>query len=108
VKPRPAFAEPDFRNPQGRSEVAALKALAKGEARPDQQIIAAETILNKFCRLNDLDWFPDDFGGERESSFAAGRRFVGLLFSKVITQSFEALTGKPEVPEVKTRTSRKR
>lgn len=103
MKPRPAFAEPDFRSPDGKAKVAAIKAFAEGTARPDQMILAAQTILDDFCRLNDVDWFPDDFGGERDSSFAAGRRFVGLLIRKVITQPFEALTGKAETPLPRTR-----
>lgn len=74
--------------------VAALKALGRGEARPDQQVAAMNYIIETLCGTYDLPWRPDDRGGERESSFAAGRMFVGLQIRRAIAQPFEVLTGR--------------
>lgn len=73
--------------------VAALKAMGRGEARPDQQITALNFIIEGLCGTYDLPWRPDDKGGERESSLAAGKMLVGLQLCRVIAQPFETLTG---------------
>jgi hypothetical protein len=74
--------------------VAALKALGEGKARADQQVRAANFIIENLAGTYDLSFRPDDKGGERESAFAEGRRFVGLQIRRVIAQPFEKLTGK--------------
>lgn len=74
--------------------VAALKALSKGEARPDQQITGLNFLIEELCGLYDEPFRPDDLGGERETCFALGRAYPGRQLRKAIAQSFEKLTGK--------------
>jgi hypothetical protein len=82
--------------------VAALKALGRGQARPDQQITALNFVIERLAGTYDLSFRPDDLGGERDTAFSEGRRFVGLQLRRVFTSPFEVLTGKKasgEVPE---------
>ena len=44
-----------------------------------------------------LDMFTG--GLQRDTSFAEGRRFVGLQLRRVVSSSFEALTGKKQTGE---------
>lgn len=73
--------------------VSALKALGGGKARPDQQITALNYIIEALAGTYDLSFRPDDKGGERDTAFAEGRRFVGLQLRRVISTPFETLTG---------------
>jgi len=59
---------------------AAMQALRRGEATPEQQIKLTDWIINDVCRTYDLSWRES----ERETSFAEGRRFVGLQLVKFI------------------------
>lgn len=52
----------------------AFKSLEKGTATPEQQQYVMKFLITRGCRTHDSDWFKDD----RISSFAAGRRFVGM------------------------------
>ena len=58
----------------------AFKALVAGNASPDQQKLAIEFLIKIGCRTNDSDWFPD----RDITSFAAGRRFVGMQIIDMI------------------------
>lgn len=69
-------------------EVAALKALARGEARPEEQKAALAFIVEKICRSADLTWLPDS---ERASSFLAGRSFAGKRVLFYINTPMERL-----------------
>ena len=62
-------------------EIAAIKALARGEASPDQQVRALAWILHKVSHADDLPWHPEN---ERWTSFAAGKQFVGKQIQKAI------------------------
>jgi hypothetical protein len=75
--------------------VAALKAMGKGEARPDQQVSAMNFIIESLAGTYDLSFRPEEKGGARETDFAEGRRFVGLQLRRVISTPFETLTGRP-------------
>lgn len=99
---RPDPSRPFFVIPDGSWDgptVAALKAMGKGTARPDQQIAALNFIIETLAGTYDLSFRPDDKGGERDSAFAEGRRFVGLQLRRVIASSFKALTGKETTGE---------
>lgn len=61
--------------------VYALKALEVGEATPDQQKLALDYIIYVVSKRYELPWFPDS---ERESSFAAGKLFVGDQILKLL------------------------
>lgn len=58
----------------------AFKALEKGTASPEQQQYALDFLIKIGCRTYDSDWFQDD----RITSFAAGRRFVGMQIVEII------------------------
>lgn len=65
-------------------DVYALKALQAGEAEPHQQKRALDFIINVVCKTYDLSWQDDSRGGERATSFAEGKRFVGLQIVKFV------------------------
>ena len=72
----------------------AIQAQAAAKANEGQQKIAIDFIINEICRTYDLSFRPEDKGGERETAFAEGRRFVGLEIVKIVRNSFDALTKK--------------
>lgn len=65
-------------------EAYALKALGKGQAMtPEQQTKLFNAILH-ICGMNDLAYYPDGNGGDRDSAFAAGKQFVGHQLLKIL------------------------
>jgi hypothetical protein len=70
----------------------ALKAMSEGVANEGQQKMAYAAIMH-ICGTNDLAWMPDEHGGERDSSFAAGKQFVGHQLRKLVSFSISDLTG---------------
>lgn len=62
------------------ADVAAVQALARGEATPEQQQRALNWVVNKAALTYDLDYRPDS----RDHAFSSGRRFVGLQVVKVL------------------------
>jgi hypothetical protein len=60
-----------------KSEARAIQALYEGNASEPQQRKALELFITRFGAADDLEFRPDEFGGERASCFASGRRFVG-------------------------------
>lgn len=74
-----------------KSEVAAVKALFVGNANAAQQGF----IINYLMRMTgarDLETRPD----ERASTFAGGKRFVGLQFVRTSQLTSESVKGLPE------------
>lgn len=65
-----------------KSEARGLQAVFAGVASDVQQKKALETIVNKICAVNDLEFRPDEMGGERASAFAGGKRFAGEQIRK--------------------------
>lgn len=55
------------------ADTAALQALNKGEATPEQQKRALAWIIMEASKRNDQSYRPDPY----ETAFAEGRRFVG-------------------------------
>lgn len=58
------------------AEVHAIRAIANGEAAPDQQRRFWTCLLNKFCRDGEISFLADRDGGDRGTAFVEGRRFV--------------------------------
>lgn len=56
------------------ADVAAIQALSRGEATPDQQKRALDWIITS-AGTYDLSYRPSS---DRDTAFAEGRRFVGL------------------------------
>lgn len=62
------------------SEVAAIKALVRGDADAEQQRLAIEWILRDACGLLEFHFYATD----RDTAFALGRAFVGQQINKLI------------------------
>ena len=89
-----AYAPPDYTTARAKDGVFAIQAQAVSKANEGQQKTALDFIINEICRTYDLSYRPEEKGGERETAFAEGRRFVGLEIVKIIRSSFDALTKK--------------
>ncbi len=68
----------------------AIQAMQRGEATPEQQIMALDWILNPLCRTYDMSYRPDS---ARDTDFAEGRRSVGLQIIKVIKTNLAIYKG---------------
>ena len=72
----------------------AIKALVTGTANEGQQKRAINWIISAAAKTYDVSFSPVS---DRETSFAEGRRFVGLQVVKLINMPAELLKGrKPE------------
>ena len=69
------------------ADVAALQALQRGEATPEQQKRALERIVNSAANTYDLEYRTEP----RDHAFCSGRRFVGLQIVKMLKLSLAAL-----------------
>jgi len=80
-KPRdPAWKPVDYRH----TDVIALKALSEGKANEAQQKSVLDWIVHVAAGTYELSYRSDADGGERETAFAEGRRFVGLQVVKMV------------------------
>ncbi len=68
-------------------DVEALQALQRGDATPDQQGKALDWIVRSGAGAYELSFRSDADGGERETAFAEGRRFVGLQIVKLLSMN---------------------
>jgi len=75
IRSRKPGARPHMPSPCETFDVYAIKALAAGTASDSQQKRALNWILNNCCGVPDSTYYPDS---ERDTIFAAGKRFVGL------------------------------
>lgn len=66
----------------------AIKALATGTANDAQQKRAIGWIVNSAAKAYDVSFSPVS---DRETSFAEGRRFVGLQIVKLVNMPAELL-----------------
>lgn len=73
------------------AEAAALKAVSRGLASEDQQRRAFGYLVNVLCATYDLSYRP---GGDRDTAFAEGKRFVGLQLVKFSNLNLDALRRK--------------
>jgi len=67
-----------------KEELIAIKNTYAGEATPTQQTLALSVIVAKLCRTHHLQYVP---GSQDQSSFIAGRAFVGDKLLYIIKQS---------------------
>lgn len=79
-----------------KADIVALKAAWQGEATPDQQRRALETILYRVAEVNEPTFRADDHGGSRETDFACGKQHVGMQIRKLIEVPMNLLTGEKE------------
>jgi hypothetical protein len=81
-----------------KADAIAIKALASGDATPDQQKRALEAIVSRISCCDDLSFRADDHGGLRETDFAEGKRYVGLQIRKILNTALHVLTGEAASP----------
>lgn len=73
-----------------------FKALASGVASDRQQKIALDWIIQEACGTYDVTYFSDN---ERNTTFAEGKRHVGLQVVKLVNlppAAFEKKSPKPK------------
>lgn len=61
--------------------VRAFRALAAGEARPEQQVKAMDALIHEIARTYDLSYRPESAD---KTAFSEGKRFVGLQVVRMI------------------------
>lgn len=77
------------------ADAAAIQALAKGSASPDQQKRALKWIINTGARTYDLSYRPGE-EGRRDTDFAEGRRSLGLQLVMLVNLKLGMITTKGE------------
>lgn len=65
------------------ADVRAIQELERGEATPEQQKRALKWIIESVSGTYDVTHWPGD-DGERNTSFANGKRYVGLTIVKML------------------------
>jgi hypothetical protein len=63
------------------ADIAAIQALVRGDASPEQQRRAVDYIINDIAGTYDMSYRPES---ERDSVFAEGKRYVGLQLVKAV------------------------
>ena len=69
------------------SDVVALLAVSEGIANEEQQKRAFQAIVYKISCVKDQPYRPDAHGGDRDTAFACGKKYVGLEIVKLVTHS---------------------
>jgi hypothetical protein len=80
--------------------VYAVRALGQGVANAEQQQVFWRYLMYVTAaseEFADVSYRPDAMGGERNTVFAEGKRFVGLMFRRLLNPKF---TPKPETPSI--------
>jgi len=77
------------------AQARSIRAVAGGEASGDEQKIAIAAIMH-ICGVNDLEFLPDEHGGERDSAFKSGKRFVGLQLRKLTNVDLNLIIGEKD------------
>lgn len=65
------------------NDVAAIRALARGEATVAQQVHALQYIVETLAGYYDISFRPEPDGGAMGMAFHEGRRFVGAQLVKL-------------------------
>lgn len=73
------------------ADVAAVQALARGDASADQQKRALDYIINGLAATYDLSYRPGGEDGRRDTDFAEGKRFVGTQIVKALKLNLAAI-----------------
>lgn len=64
-------------------DIFALQAVAKGIANQGQQVMAFAFITNVLCAPDRMSFWPGGHEGERATSFAEGKRWVGNQIRRI-------------------------
>ena len=65
-------------------DVVAVKAVAQGTATAEQQTRAVDWIINQAALTYDMPFRSDADGGDRDTTFALGKVFVGQQVVKLV------------------------
>jgi len=76
------------------ADAAAIQALVRGDATPDQQKRAVQWIVNECSGYYDISYRPGE-GGDRETAFAEGKRAVGAQIVKLSKLALSRIRGEP-------------
>ena len=103
MPPQVTVKPPALRTPGliSHRDIRAISNCWKGEATAEEQRLALETVVYTLARADDLGYFPDNRGGERDSSFLQGMRHVGMQLRKFAMLGTAYLTA-DEDPDPKT------
>lgn len=70
----------------GKSAARAIIAVHDGVASEEQQKQAFLAIITNVCGHHDLSYRPDEMGGERDTAFAEGKRYVATQLMKLVNR----------------------
>lgn len=70
--------------PWEKADASALQALQAGQATPEQQKRALDWIIRQAAGTYDLAYRPGAEDGNRDTTFALGRQFVGQQIVKLL------------------------
>ena len=86
--------------------VYAVSAFAKGKANEVQQRLVWEWVMY-VSGVDDISYRPG-VSGERDTSFAEGKKFVGTQIRKMLHPAVQPKSEKKDVPVIARRTSNRR
>lgn len=82
IQRTPALAMPEI----AVADAAAIKALARGDASPEQQKRALDWVVKKACAIGSVSF---DAQSSELTAFNEGKRFVGVLLVNVLNDPIE-------------------
>lgn len=85
---KPPAGAPWAPTPWEPADVGAIQALAAGEATPEQQKRALTWIVERACDTYGMSYRPDS---DRDTTFAEGKRYVGLQVVKMTKLNLAAI-----------------
>lgn len=75
------------------ADVAAIQAIFRGDATPDQQKRALNWVIERAAGTYDMSYIPGGADGARNTDFAEGKRFVGNSIVKMLKINLGTLRG---------------
>ena len=69
----------------------AIVATSQGVANEAQQKVAIEAILVDICGIHDISFRADEIGGERDTCFAEGKRYIASQILSLIKRQADTL-----------------
>jgi hypothetical protein len=82
------WVPPWFPVTPGVADAAAIQAITRGEATPDQQTRAMEFIVRVICDATTMSYSPESHS---DTDFAEGKRFVSLQIVRICSMSLSQL-----------------
>ena len=73
------------------ADAAAIQAIARGDAEPDQQLRVLHWILINACQVDEPSYCPGGEEARRDTDHHEGRRWVGLQIRKLMNVALSRL-----------------